>query len=725
MSLTLLGLLAADSAAQFGIVRVAGGRVAIHFEASALQAAGLEIADLVETAPVGALGLELTEPPLVAFGIDSSSSLLLALGHDGTFVPYGVLGGKVQALGGFRLVSTANQTSVDFQNFQIEAVDVRNDGPGGEPDPDYFFLRQGGPEALPASGLGADFKLCYVKIAYDADGNPYEPGPGDHAMPLMRIKAWDLIVTPTLAAKLRRPDLADRTLGTGLIDGEVLSFDGAWSYLPGQNPGTPLKGGDDDAPPASSGPGDGGIIDVKLGLLSGLTQLGHTGTFPNGRAGLAMSTTSCNDGTLEVPWQAPMAENHPGISQQLYRQMGNRFEQVAQAWIKHGFFALSNSQCTPCQGGGGSELGIGCSDTYGTTNNGDRFYLGPRDEWNPHTGEWDCLGSFFDATPVDCVRNYFGTGVDSVDHRLEANDSDLNNAGALYFYEAIYIVREDVDLQDNIGSRRATMSWNGSTWIFTTPSAGSGNPLIEGPAINRWGDLRTVANLNPHDGRVVLGVNTVDLGGGLWRYEYALFNWTLDRKVRSFSVPSCGSASDFYFHDTDNFASNDWAVTQSGGNVSWTFPDVFPTGVKVAGPLAWATLYNFGFTSDVAPGTRNAVLTLHDPGPGGDLLGVSTLAPGCVELSSTVMAPAVSQPFSLQVKGGSNMALIVLMEVSGIPLSSPLLIGPVPYVSGTASIPVSVPAIAAGLDLLMVGGDVTVSPLSLVQFSNWMELQVQ
>jgi hypothetical protein len=422
-----------------------------------------------------------------------------------------------------------------------------------------------------------------------------------------------------------------------------------------------------------------------------------------------------------------MAEEHPGITQSLYRMMGDRFEQVGTAWVKHGFFALANSQCTPCQGGSaqGKFLGIGCSDTYGTSNNGNRLYLGPRDEWNPHTAEWEACGSFFDGVPVDCLRDEFGSGFGPVDHRLEAFDADLGLPGATYFYEANYLVKDDANKLNNIGSRRCTMSWTGTAWSFSTPSPGAGNPLLHGPAIDRYGDLRTVVSLAPADGRVVLAVKTVDLGGGLWRYEYALFNWDLHRKVRAFTVPSCGNAFDFYFHDIDDQAANDWAPDESLGNLTWTFPDVVLPGHKVAGPLGFATLYNFGFTSDRAPGTRNAVLELHEPGAGGDLHAASTLAPGCLDLSATAMSPEPGVPFDIVLAGGAAQGMLAVMEIGGVPLVPALVVGPFPFVGGEIGLTATVPPSAAGLEIVLLAGEVSVAPVSLLGLSNSLTLEVQ
>ncbi|HZJ70257.1 MAG TPA: hypothetical protein VFF36_04945 [Planctomycetota bacterium] len=717
-SLALLAL-TAPAGAQFEAHQLNNGRVALHFEPTLLENCGLTVSDVLETDSISDGLIEATELPLIGFAIDSSSDLLFLTNPEGGFVPYGVLGGSLHTLGGFTLSSPSTGRSVDLHDFVVDVSDVRNDGPGGQPDPDYFHLSR----ASVAAQGESDFKLCYVKIAYDPNGLPYGgSGPADHNQPVLRIKAWDLIITETLARDLGRPDLTNRLIGSGKIDGLPIAYDGPWAYPPGQNPETPYAGGGDGE---GSGPADAVGIDVKLGILSSITAQGHTGTFPNGRVGLATSTTSCNVGTVQVDWLAPMNEHHPGITQALFRQMGNRFEQVGIAWAKHGFFALSNSQCTPCQGGSpqGKFLGIGCSDTYGTSNNGDRFYLAPREEWNPFTDHWTACGSFFDGVPADCLRDEDGSGFGPVDHRLEAFDYDLNLPDATYFYEGNYLIQGDVDKSNNIGSRKCTMTWNGSTWTFATPT--TSNTLLAGPAINRYGEMRSTVGLAPADGNVVLAVQTADLGGGLFRYEYALYNWDLNRKVRAVSVPCCGSASDFYFHDIDDQPSNDWVPVVAGGNVTWTFPDVTLTGVKVAGPLSYATLYNFGFTSDVPPGPRDAALTIHDAGAGGDLLAAATMAPACLDLSATSLAPPVSTPFSFVLTGGTASGMFALVEVNGIPLASPVLLGPVPFVSGQASLPISAPPSASGLSLLLIGAEVETSPLHVVQLSDLLTVKIQ
>ena len=93
-------------------------------------------------------------------------------------------------------------------------------------------------------------------------------------------------------------------------------------------------------------------------------QFGSSGT----QVGLAVGTTSCNNGNVDLNWFALPQVDHPVIPQNLYRMSGGatnteRFEQVGQSWLKHAFTALTGNACGfGCNGVGGTHLGVGCSD---------------------------------------------------------------------------------------------------------------------------------------------------------------------------------------------------------------------------------------------------------------------------------------------------------------------------------------------------------------------------
>jgi hypothetical protein len=135
------------------------------------------------------------------------------------------------------------------------------------------------------------------------------------------------------------------------------------------------------------------------------------------------------------------------------------------------------------------------------------------------------------------------------------------------------------------------VSRSGSNWTFTTPT--SGNALINGPALERWGQLRTTFDVAPGDGQALLAVQTTDLGGGTYHYEYALLNMNSDRRIRSFRIPVGGvsNITNIGFHDNDTDAANDWQVSVDPAEIRWetdTYdanPDAEAARVRLHGQL--------------------------------------------------------------------------------------------------------------------------------------------
>src|SRR5687768_800288 len=69
--------------------------------------------------------------------------------------------------------------------------------------------------------------------------------------------------------------------------------------------------------------------DVRLGALGPTQVFTHQGTFPTGLISIAVATTSCNVGTVDVPWQAAMDPDHPFIGFLFAREANGRFEQIS------------------------------------------------------------------------------------------------------------------------------------------------------------------------------------------------------------------------------------------------------------------------------------------------------------------------------------------------------------------------------------------------------------
>lgn len=455
--------------------------------------------------------------------------------------------------------------------------------------------------------------------------------------------------------------------------------------------------------------------DVSLGSLDVGTDMqywGRVGAFPVGTNGFSISTTSCNLGSVNVPWLAPMQENHPFIAFLGARVSadGSRIEQISdRSFVKHGFFALSNSQCTPCQQpSGGTFLGVGCSDTYSTGNNGDRFYLGPPDEIDPWLGTWSRFCSYFDrgdpavAPPADCDgnRSLSSTQISAfsaIKNRIQIADADLGIAGAKYYYQGHYIVRGEPEAArgNNLGTREFRANWGGATWVVDTTSYA--NPFVAGSVLSRWPGASVSSATNAgDDGRIYVAVRVTGPSGGFYRYEYAVHNRDNLRGVGQFRIPvaPCATIANEGFGDIDGNAGNDWSFAR-------TAPDEisFSTG---ANPLLWNTIFNFWFESDAAPNAATLSLDAFSPGPGSSTIALSNTAP--VDLVS-IATYGVSLPNStglpalISFSGSASIGLNdLVLECSNLPPNIPGL-----FFYGTQKID---PGIPFGNGLKLVGGSI-------------------
>ncbi len=548
---------------------VSGGRTTVSFFTSAIESNGLTLK--VQSTADG----DETSESSVGFAIEDSD-LTFQL-SEARFTRYE--GGAIGHKGGFRI--TGNKGTLDATGFTVVPSTVTTNG--------LSISVKSGRDAFVA------FELSSPKTEFQIKGQRLVVG------------SMDMNLTLRAAQRLGRPDLVGMLVGTVSVFADAKPIDGGGDVT------EPHDGGYDIQPASAN-------IDVAISELSSLVVLGRTGTYPNGRNGLSMRTTSCNMGTQDIPWNAPMNETHPVIAMNLYRVMNGRFEQVGWSWLKHGFFATNQGDCGTCDHPGtGSKLGPACSDTYGTGNNGDRFYLGERKEVNPFVGEWECTNSWFSGYMPDCTRRNNGSGLDPVAHRLDVRDADLGNAGAQYYYEAYYINKNDFDRYNNVSSRAASFSVNGGVWTASTIDGGQ----IQGPAINRYGDMRSTAEPRT-EGDVIVAVKVTNNGNGTWNYEYAVYNHDLDRQVDDFSIPLPAGAvvTNIGFRDIDQDAGNQWTSNVSGTAISWS---------TSTNSLPYSSVFNFRFDANVPPGSTSTTLGLLKNG----------LAPN---LTAVTRGPLVLQP---------------------------------------------------------------------------------
>ncbi len=397
---------------------------------------------------------------------------------------------------------------------------------------------------------------------------------------VLSARMGDLKITDAWASKLGQDYLAGSPVGVADIRVSI----------------TQIRGSAIVEPQPNFAGARGGFQDVKIGELYDFHSYGRTGTYPTGLNGFSAATTSCNVGDVDVAWNGPMAETHPFIGLVVFRESNGILEMIGKNWMKHGFFALSNNQCTPCQNhSNGTFLGVGCSDTYSAGNNASRYYLGPRDEVAPFVGTWTACGSFFDGVPTDCVRTYQGSEPNGVNHRIEVYDEDLVVPGT-FAYEGIYII-EGEDYFDNeiVWKEFSSVTWTGAQWNLNEIPGTSywKHPNGENAYVLTWGDKQWIDFIAPDDGKAAHSVQVTDLGGGMWHYEYAVYNRNAGRGIDEITVPvGTANISNIGFHDVDKDAGNDWVGSVQGTNVVWE------TGTN---PIKYQMMYNFRFDADVAP----------------------------------------------------------------------------------------------------------------------------
>lgn len=348
--------------------------------------------------------------------------------------------------------------------------------------------------------------------------------------------------------------------------------------------------------------------DVIVGDIPDVDSFGHVGTI----SGLAMATTSCNIGNVPLKWKFLPYNTHPVIAQNVYRLKDGRLTQLGMAWLKHGFFAEQGPVCFgDCQPDfTGATLGVHCSDPYSADFNagGGNFGLGRRSEVNPVTG-------YFDGSTAN---KHNGHSHNAISHRIQVQDADLANPGARYFAEAIYIAADDIaagNVLNSTGHREFGVSGTAPNWFFFM----IGTTFREQLAVNSWTGATRVNIDLPVDGRIIVMHKATDLGGGQYRYDYAVMNYNSERGVRRFSVPvGAASISNIGFSAPashgEGYSNAPWAATIAGGRIEWAC-DTYAADPN-SNAIRWGTMYNFWFESTAAPQASAAQVGRFKPGFG-------------------------------------------------------------------------------------------------------------
>ena len=553
---------AASAAEQIWTVR--GGTTTISFDAGAMERLGLH----VEEATQGGSATSADHQWSWVLPIDNESTLTFWV-IDGSVQPFA--DGHIFHFGGLSVVTP--QTRHSLHDLTIA------------PDRDGTLDRLEATDVL--AGRAGGLVLERVKSGFDRIAQ------------MLTLHVGSVYISSAWAEAMGDPALAGHALGTVTVHAAAQWVGGD---PPDVEPEYPPAGGSREIGP-----------DITFCELYALGQYGREGDI----TGLSEATTSWNVGDEDVMWFAEPDTEHPFIIMNLFRLKEDRFEQIGQSWIKHGFYALGNTQCggtcTYESGHGpGDWLGVGCTDTYSAPLNAAQNGLAPRYEINPWTGGWRYEGSHFSQ----------GThSHDDIEHRLQVHDDDMDpdlNPDATYYAESFYAALDDVDAMNSTAWKPVTVDSGspGGTWGFgmsdryTYPNIGFAIDAWTGAAQTMLAqEVPPVEFVSP-DGRCVLGAKATDLGDDTWHYEYALLNIDMDRAVGSFSIPVTPGTivTNVGFHAVEHhneeeagYSNDPWSWEESDGALTWSTPD---------NPVRWGTLYNFRFDANAPPNAEDVTVTL-------------------------------------------------------------------------------------------------------------------
>ena len=543
----------------------------------------------------------------------------------------GFIGGYLQAAGGHVIDTPAGR--IDLTDFRLIP---RAGASGDKPVLDL---------------VGADGKAWFYidRLMYELIDDKQR----------LAVRTMDLRITPELAQRIGHPEVADwviadmelttQVLRRG-VDPAPLVYVNRWAGL--AVPGVPgatyvadlfMQTFSVQYSRCNGCTGEGGSGSVVFTPSSTLRNNVNNGSQQLTIAGDPLGTSSAL-WAADIPWYSKFSGNfppygndqHPYLVWNLYRlNADGSIEQVGRSGVKHAFLTL-NTGCLE-DPGNNNILGRGCSDVYGVSNNDSSNALGPRSEIIPATNQWGRCGSIYDLN-CDGLANTSGNG--SYDQRMVVRESQFSGterAGATYLFESWYLARGDVNNLNSMATKRVTFTRSGSVW-----SVGGNDQYRLGPAIDRWLDPAVPVagaasvQLSTAEGNVKVAAKSTNLGGGRWRYDYAVMNLDFARAqtagtepnlrvisnlgLNGFTVP-VGSATitDLAFSDGDLDASNDWSASVGGRNVTWTAPS--------GGALNWGTMFRFSFIANQGPVKSAFALNVATPGTPTALKGTGTVAP--------------------------------------------------------------------------------------------------
>ena len=591
---------AADSAAGAGTWLAWGGQTRFHFNPDELDRLGIRIvrAEGASSRIEGAAGVRYEVDAFPA--LDASG---LEINHEGRVVS-GIGGGSLRHAGG--LVLDVHGTTIDLRGFALRAS--------------------------PDTRIGVDVVDATGNVWFTADHAHY--GFEDAAPDVFSMRHMNMRLSQHFANVLGHPEWNGNPVGG--LDFRAHSYQGDKSLLVEQGacsapwPNPPSDPADvlliyDDAASGWTGFDDSVYVKRCNGCTTSST---------GGRVIVNQDSSLRNGGDTAVAWYSKFEgtfppynnDQHPFLVWNTYRiGTDGRIKQIGVSGVKHAFYTVNwNCGCS-----GGNIIWPTCEDTYSNFNNDSSTDLGPRAEIIPHTAQWGRCGSVYDAN-CDGNEDSNGGAQDLFEFRENITESEMLpplSDGAHYYHQYWYIARDDDAIYNSMGWREVAFDKNGANWSANlVGDVPNGADFHLGPVLNIWVDPdappANAANkeLSTPLGRARVAVKATDIGGGQWRYEYAVENFDYahaqidpahpdepdmmvdsDHGFSRFSVPlGAGiTPTQIRFDDADTNAGNNWTASTANNAITWTM-----TG---ANSMDWGTMYHFEFVVSAAPAASGTV----------------------------------------------------------------------------------------------------------------------
>jgi hypothetical protein len=347
--------------------------------------------------------------------------------------------------------------------------------------------------------------------------------------------------------------------------------------------------------------------DVTVFTLSDTSNYGVAA----GIRGYSVGTVSCNIGTTPLNWcdntggcgNGTTSADHPVIAQNVYRLKNGRFDQIGASWLKHGFVSTNSfaAECGNCVSPplGGNQLGVGCTDPYGSGLNGSRP-LGRKSEVNPTTGQYPHPPGGGGST-----ANVWNQRAAVAEVDLDA----ANNPSARYFVEGHYVAPDDAQAGNGLNNasyREVSVQAGTFNLSFVGSTVRRKVALEVWPTIDNTVQFMTVDTATTPVERFNVARKVTETAPGTWHYEYAVHNMNSNRAAGSFHVQffTPPTITNIGFHDVnahsnEPYDTTDWTGGLVGNTLSWQAVPFTPA--QNANALRWATMYNFWFDANQPP----------------------------------------------------------------------------------------------------------------------------